>query len=164
MDRRTIAKWSARLPLIPIEKWGEKRAIKMADFEKILEKCLGGWGILFGMSDVTRILSEMEAGEERAAEELLPLVYEELRKLAAAKLAQEQPGQTLQATALVHEAYLRLIGECKEPRTKEPKGDRGRETGNRVEQSRAFFWGGGGGDAADFGGASPTQAEPKTWR
>jgi RNA polymerase sigma factor (sigma-70 family) len=62
------------------------------------------------MSDVTRILSSIDAGDPRAAEELLPLVYEELRKLAAAKLAHEKPGQTLQATALVHEAYLRLVG------------------------------------------------------
>jgi RNA polymerase sigma factor (TIGR02999 family) len=60
------------------------------------------------MSDVTRILSQIEQGDPQAAEQLLPLVYEELRKLAAAKLAQENPGQTLQATALVHEAYLRL--------------------------------------------------------
>ncbi len=60
------------------------------------------------MSDVTRILSQIESGDPQAAEKLLPLVYEELRKLAAAKLAQEKPGQTLQATALVHEAYLRL--------------------------------------------------------
>ena len=62
------------------------------------------------MSDVTRILSEIEAGEPHAAAQLLPLVYDELRKLAAQKLAQEKPGQTLQATALVHEAYLRLAG------------------------------------------------------
>ena len=62
------------------------------------------------MSDVTRILSQIEAGDPQAAEELLPLVYDELRKLAAAKLAHEKPGQTLQATALVHEAYLRLAG------------------------------------------------------
>jgi RNA polymerase sigma factor (TIGR02999 family) len=62
------------------------------------------------MSDVTRILSAIDQGDPHAAEQLLPLVYEELRKLAAAKLAQEQPGQTLQATALVHEAYLRLVG------------------------------------------------------
>ena len=60
------------------------------------------------MSDVTRILSVIEQGDGRAAEQLLPLVYDELRKLAAAKLALEKPGQTLQATALVHEAYLRL--------------------------------------------------------
>ena len=61
------------------------------------------------MSDVTRIFSEIEAGDPTAAEQLLPLVYQELRKLAAAKLRLEKPGQTLQATALVHEAYLRLV-------------------------------------------------------
>lgn len=61
------------------------------------------------MTAVTQILSDMEKGDPVAAEKLLPLVYEELRKLAAAKLAQEKPGQTLQATALVHEAYLRLL-------------------------------------------------------
>jgi RNA polymerase sigma factor (TIGR02999 family) len=62
------------------------------------------------MSDVTRMLAAVEQGDPRAAEELLPLVYDELRKLAAQRLAQEQPSQTLQATALVHEAYLRLVG------------------------------------------------------
>src|SRR6188768_1840654 len=62
------------------------------------------------MSDVTRILSQIDAGDPQASEQLLPLVYDELRKLAAAKLAHEKPGQTLQATALVHEAYLRLVG------------------------------------------------------
>jgi RNA polymerase sigma factor (TIGR02999 family) len=61
------------------------------------------------MSDVTRILSQIESGDPSAAEHLLPLVYEELRKLAAARLAQEKPGQTLQATALVHDAYVRLV-------------------------------------------------------
>jgi RNA polymerase sigma factor (TIGR02999 family) len=61
------------------------------------------------MSDVTHILSQIETGDPSAAEKLLPVVYDELRKLAAARLAQEQPGQTLQATALVHEAYLRLV-------------------------------------------------------
>jgi RNA polymerase sigma factor (TIGR02999 family) len=61
------------------------------------------------MNDVTRILSAIEKGDPSAAAELLPLVYEELRKLAAARLAQEKPGQTLQATALVHEAYVRLV-------------------------------------------------------
>lgn len=61
------------------------------------------------MSDVTLILSQIESGDPTAAEKLLPLVYDELRKLAAAKLVQERPGQTLQATALVHEAYLRLV-------------------------------------------------------
>ena len=62
------------------------------------------------MNEVTRILTAMEQGEPHAAEQLLPLVYDELRRLAAQKLAQEKPGQTLQATALVHEAYLRLVG------------------------------------------------------
>ena len=62
------------------------------------------------MSDVTRILAEVERGDPHAAEALLPLVYEELRKLAAQRLAAEKPGQTLQATALVHEAYVRLVG------------------------------------------------------
>lgn len=61
------------------------------------------------MSDVTQILSQIESGDPQAAEQLLPLVYEELRKLAAAKLTQERPGHTLQATALVHEAYIRLV-------------------------------------------------------
>ena len=62
------------------------------------------------MSDVTQLLNAIEAGETKAADQLLPLVYEELRKLAASKMAQEKPGQTLQATALVHEAWLRLVG------------------------------------------------------
>jgi RNA polymerase sigma factor (TIGR02999 family) len=61
------------------------------------------------MNDVTRVLSAIEQGDPHAAEQLLPLVYDELRKLAAQKLAQEKPGQTLEATALVHEAYLRLV-------------------------------------------------------
>ena len=61
------------------------------------------------MNEVTRILSAIEQGQPQAADQLLPLVYDELRKLAAQKLAQEKPGQTLQATALVHEAYLRLV-------------------------------------------------------
>jgi RNA polymerase sigma factor (TIGR02999 family) len=62
------------------------------------------------MSDVTRILSDIEQGDPHAAEQLLPLVYDELRRLAAQRLAHEKPGQTLDATALVHEAYLRLVG------------------------------------------------------
>src|SRR5437667_6379100 len=61
------------------------------------------------MNEVTRVLSAIEGGDPQAAAQLLPLVYEELRQLAAQKLAQEKPGQTLQATALVHEAYLRLV-------------------------------------------------------
>jgi DNA-directed RNA polymerase specialized sigma24 family protein len=75
---------------------------------------------------VTRILSQIESGNPAAAEKLLPLVYHELRKLAAAKLLQEQPGQTLQATALVHEAYLRLVAS---------PGDRDPGTGDREERS-----------------------------
>jgi RNA polymerase sigma factor (TIGR02999 family) len=70
------------------------------------------------MTDLTRILSAMEQGDPHAAEHLLPLVYDELRQLAAAKLAQEKPGQTLQATALVHEAYLRLVDADQAPQWK----------------------------------------------
>src|SRR5262245_40691372 len=62
------------------------------------------------MSEVTRILDAIEQGDPSAAEQLLPLVYDELRQLAAQRMAQEAPGQTLEATALVHEAYLRLVG------------------------------------------------------
>jgi RNA polymerase sigma-70 factor (ECF subfamily) len=65
------------------------------------------------MTDVTQILSQIEHGDPSAADQLLPLVYEELRKLAAAKLRHEKPGQTLQATALVHEAYLRLVDQTR---------------------------------------------------
>src|ERR1041385_4181691 len=68
------------------------------------------------MSEVTHILSAIEQADPRAAEQLLPLVYEELRQLAARKLAQEKPGQTLDATALVHEAYVRLAGSANPPR------------------------------------------------
>jgi RNA polymerase sigma factor (TIGR02999 family) len=67
------------------------------------------WGV--GMNDVTRILNAIERGDAQATDALLPLVYEELRLLAAQKLSHEPPGQTLQATALVHEAYLRLLGD-----------------------------------------------------
>lgn len=68
-----------------------------------------GCGIIGGMKDVTYILSQIEYGDPSAAEQLLPLVYEELRKLAAARLGREKPGQTLQATALVHDAYIKLV-------------------------------------------------------
>src|SRR6516164_5294671 len=68
------------------------------------------------MSEITRILSDMAHGDAHAAGQLLPLVYDELRKLAAARMAQEAPGNTLDATALVHEAYLRLIGPADAPR------------------------------------------------
>src|SRR5262249_45752457 len=71
----------------------------------------GGWPRTApGMNEVTRILAAIEQGDPQAAEQLLPLVYEELRALAARRLAREGPGQTLQATALVHEAYLRVVG------------------------------------------------------
>jgi RNA polymerase sigma factor (sigma-70 family) len=74
------------------------------------------------MNDVTRILSAIDAGDSQAAADLLPLVYDELRKLAAQRLAHEKPGQTLQATALVHEAYVRLVGG--ERRDSTPPTDR----------------------------------------
>lgn len=82
------------------------------------------------MSDVTRILSAIEQGDPHAAEELLPLVYDELRKLAGERMAQEKPGQTLQATALVHEAYLRLVASP------------GHESGESAQQwdSRGHFF------------------------
>src|ERR1051325_9672695 len=64
------------------------------------------------MNEVTQVLSAIDRGDPHAAERLLPLVYDELRKLAAQRLAQEKPGQTLQATALVHEAYIRLVGRA----------------------------------------------------
>src|SRR6516164_3275567 len=73
------------------------------------------------MSEVTRILSAIDEGDPHAAEQLLPLVYDELRKLAARKLGKEKPGQTLQATALVHEAYLRLLGPD-QPRSYRDRG------------------------------------------
>jgi RNA polymerase sigma factor (TIGR02999 family) len=76
------------------------------------------------MSEVTRILSQIESGELSATEQLLPLVYDELRKLAAARLAQEKPGQTLQATALVHDAFIRLVDQS---------------TPQRWDNSRHFF-------------------------
>src|SRR2546421_1114525 len=66
------------------------------------------------MNDVSKLLSALSQGDPKAAEQLLPLVYEELRRLASQRLAQEKPGQTLQPTALVHEAYLRLVSDGKE--------------------------------------------------
>jgi RNA polymerase sigma factor (sigma-70 family) len=90
------------------------------------------------MSEVTRILSDIERGNPRAAEKLLPLIYDELRKLAAHKLAQEKPGQTLQATALVHEAYLRLVASPGRESVASP----GRESGGESEHwnSRGHFF------------------------
>src|SRR5947208_12898878 len=80
------------------------------------------------MSDVMQILSQIEQGDPQAAEKLLPLVYDELRKLAAAKLVHEKPGQTLQATALVHEAYLRLVGGGGNPHPGPLPEERGKES------------------------------------
>jgi len=93
------------------------------------------------MSDVTRILSQIESGDPAAAEQLLPLVYGELRKLAAAKLAQEKPGQTLQATALVHEAYLRLVGSAgpAEPVVQVDSEARSRRAGGTYASRGHFF-------------------------
>jgi len=71
--------------------------------------------MLASMSEITHVLSAIQQGDPHAAEQLLPLVYDELRKLAAQKLGQEKPGQTLEATALVHEAYVRLVDTDKSP-------------------------------------------------
>jgi DNA-directed RNA polymerase specialized sigma24 family protein len=96
------------------------------------------------MSDVTRILSQIESGDPSAAEQLLPLVYDELRKLAAAKLAHEKPGQTLQATALVHEAYMRLVGSDRRAETGGTKrngiGQSGPAEGDGTYSSRGHFF------------------------
>lgn len=93
------------------------------------------------MSDVTRILAQIEAGSPTAADQLLPLVYAELRKLAAARLAQEKPGQTLQATALVHEAYLRLVGREDEAPAEPLVGREGEAPAepHRWDNQRHFF-------------------------
>ena len=88
------------------------------------------------MSDVTRILSAIEQGDPLASEQLLPLVYDELRKLAAAKLAQEKPCQTLQATALVHEAYVRLVDVNKA----QEWDSRGHFFAARPRLCGAFWW------------------------
>jgi len=84
------------------------------EFPDLIPSFAAGWksSIHSAVSDLTVMLRELEPGDAEAAERLLPLVYEELRKLAAQKLTREAPGQTLQATALVHEAWLRLGGEC----------------------------------------------------
>jgi RNA polymerase sigma factor (TIGR02999 family) len=87
------------------------------------------------MSDVTQILSAIDQGDPHAAARLLPLVYEELRKLAAVRLAQEKPGQTLEATALVHEAYLRLVGGVKD----QPWNGRGHFFGAAAEAMRRIL-------------------------
>jgi len=95
------------------------------------------------MSDVTRILAAIDKGDQHAAEQLLPLVYDELRKLAAQRLAHEKPGQTLDATALVHEAYLRLVGNQSPADGDQPlalaAGERGRGDGARWDNRGHFF-------------------------
>jgi RNA polymerase sigma factor (TIGR02999 family) len=95
------------------------------DFDLYVEPCL--------MADVTRILSAIEKGDARAAEELLPRVYDELRKIAAQQMAQEKPGQTLQATALVHEAYLRLAA------SPASAGEESAKSGTQWKSRRHFF-------------------------
>ena len=116
------------------------------------------------MSDVTRILNAIERGDARATDALLPLVYEELRLLAAQKLSHESPGQTLQATALVHEAYLRLVGD--EPCSWENRGHffaAAAEAMRRilVENARRKKSGKHGGDhrRVDLDGMDPTTVE-----
>ena len=74
------------------------------------------------MSEITQLLVAVEQGDSHAAAQLLPLVYDELRRLAAAQMARERPGQTIDATALVHEAYLRLVGVGEEPRSLRNRG------------------------------------------
>jgi RNA polymerase sigma factor (TIGR02999 family) len=125
------------------------------------------------MTEVTRILSAIEQGDPQAAEQLLPLVYDELRKLATQKLAQEKPGQTLQATALVHEAYVRLIGPASAAATgTDPQwNSRGHFIAAAAEAMRRILIEnarrkkteklGGGRKRIDFSQAEPiTQADP----
>src|SRR5262249_31123151 len=98
---------NSRTELVP---WREGRINCCGPPEGVVRPRESATGNETGMNDVTGILAAIEAGDPHAAEQLLPLVYDELRKLAAQRLANEKPGQTLQATALVHEAYLRLVG------------------------------------------------------
>jgi RNA polymerase sigma factor (TIGR02999 family) len=100
------------LPVRSADATGRQSATQKRQPTRLVFQSPGGPArvILGGMADVTHILNAIEQGDPQAAADLLPLVYEELRKLAAARLAEEKPGQTLQATALVHEAYLRLVG------------------------------------------------------
>ncbi len=105
--------------------------------------------MLICMTDVTRLLSQIESGDPAAAEQLLPLVYEELRKLAAVRLAREKPGQTLQATALVHEAYVRLVDAEKVAAVGQP--------GALLRRRRRS-------DAADSGRPGQAEAEAKARR
>ena len=104
-----------------------------------------GFGKLEPMSDITHILAKIESGDPAATNQLLPLVYDELRRLAAAKLANEKPGQTLQATALVHEAYLRLVDQ----------------TVPQQWDNQRHFFAAGRSDAADPDGTSAAAPEPQ---
>src|SRR3954453_14030820 len=131
------------------------------------------------MTEVTRILSAIESGDPKAAEQLLPLVYDELRRLAAERMAQEKPGQTLQATALVHEAYLRLVGG-EQPRDWDGRGhffaaaaeamrrillDRARHKQTRkAGGGRRRLGLAGHGGARGGGGGAPAPASTKTSR
>jgi len=92
------------------------------------------------MSDFSEVLSRLESGDPVAFEQLLPLVYDELRKLAAAKLAQEKPGQTLQATALVHEAYMRLVGPGVRSRSPGVSEAAEKQNLNPIFDSRGHFF------------------------
>jgi RNA polymerase sigma factor (sigma-70 family) len=92
------------------------------------------------MDQLTHLLSAIDQGDPHAAERLLPLVYDQLRKLAAQKLAHEQPGQTLQPTALVHEAYLRLVGAAPSPAAEAPEGGAQPALGNARWNSRGHFF------------------------
>jgi RNA polymerase sigma factor (TIGR02999 family) len=124
------------------------------------------------MTDVTRILSAIEQGDPHAAEQLLPLVYDELRRLAGQKMAKENPGQTLQATAHVHKAYLRLVagGEASAPRERHFADSRhffaaAAEAMRRILIEQARHKGrqkrGGGLDPADFNEAQVAAPEPR---
>jgi RNA polymerase sigma factor (sigma-70 family) len=100
------------------------------------------WSLLADMSDTSNILAAIQRGEPQAAEQLLPLVYEELRKLAAAQLAREKPGQTLQATALVHEAWLRLVGPQTNGKLHAPTSPQGADAPRSPAwNSRGHFFG-----------------------
>jgi RNA polymerase sigma factor (TIGR02999 family) len=119
------------------------------------------------MNDVTRILSAIEQGDPQAAEGLLPLVYEELRRLAAQRLTQEKPGQTLQSTALVHEAYLRLVG----PDDVQQWNSRGHFFAAAAEAMRRILVenarrkagpkAGGGRERVDFDAVEPAAEDPR---
>lgn len=118
------------------------------------------------MSDVTRILSAIEQGDQHASEKLLPLIYDELRKLASQRLAHEKPGQTLQATALVHEVYLRLVGDANQSQWNS-RGhffDAAAEAMRRILVEQARYKGcarhGGGRRRVDLDEACPVADEP----